>query len=380
MQYKFYLLKQLVLILAAISFVIHLPRIYIDQKHLFLKGNLNNGEDKYHQNINKKKKSSRIISWTSYEMTDDEWDTHIKQFKIKAIQLVKDNINIMKDFTEKNIIFKKKKNEIKSLVIDSDKAICIWINKKKKMIRTTFDHEFCGGYFFIQYAALLCNGEPALLPIVPVKIPFIVESQMVKLLCKKPYEPLYKKYNLVTSTDDINRLSFTLNCNDKVSGSRTKIWILWKVINFIMQVDKAREGLDILMPIAFNKLDHIYNNIGVIFIKYKRGDTIEMLKKEVEEKQSMVLASNYYLRTSRVGADQGKNVRNNVDIVFTSSYVKNSNMTGVKQITTYNKIADYAIYCFTATANNNIVVTLTLNTKDIPIKNLLDKIPESKSV
>ena len=55
-------------------------------------------------------------------------------------------------------------------------------------------------------------------------------------------------------------------------------------------------------------------------------------------------------------------------------------MTGVKHITTYNKIADYAIYCFTATANNNISVTLTLNTKDVPIKNLLDKIPESKSV
>ena len=94
----------------------------------------------------------------------------------------------------------------------------------------------------------------------------------------------------------------------------------------------------------------------------------------------MLLASNYYLRTSHIGASQGKKVRNNVDIVFTSAYVKNSNVSYIKHVTTYNQIADYAIYCFTATVNKNISVTLTLNTQELSVKNLLEEIPDSKPI
>ena len=179
----------------------------------------------------------------------------------------------------------------------------------------------------------------------------MVETELLKLLYKKPYEPKYEKYKLVSECDKINRLTFSLNTDDKITGISTRVWILWKIVTYIMKVDKNREGLDIMMPIAFNKLEHIYNNIGVIFIKYKRGDTIETLSKEVEEKRGMLLASNYYLRTSHIGASQGKKLRNNVDIVFTSAYVKNSNVSYIKHVTTYNQIADYAIYCFTATVH-----------------------------
>ena len=380
MRYKFYLLNRILITVFLLSFAIHLPRIYIDHKQLLLKDNLSNGEDKYHKDINLRKKSSRIISWTSYKLSDSDWDIHIKNFTTKVIKLVKDNINSMQEVNEKNIVYKKKKNEVKSYKIENDKPICIWINKKIKTIRTVFDHEYCGGYFFIQYAALLSNGEPAALPTVPIKIPFMVETELLKLLYKKPYEPKYEKYKLVSECDKINRLTFSLNTDDKITGISTRVWILWKIVTYIMKVDKNREGLDIMMPIAFNKLEHIYNNIGVIFIKYKRGDTIETLSKEVEEKRGMLLASNYYLRTSHIGASQGKKLRNNVDIVFTSAYVKNSNVSYIKHVTTYNQIADYAIYCFTATVNKNISVTLTLNTQELSVKNLLEEIPDSKPI
>ena len=77
-------------------------------KQLLLKDNLSNGEDKYHKDINLRQ-NVKIISWTSYKLSDSDWDTHIKNFTTKVIKLVKDNINVMQEANEKNIVYKKKK-------------------------------------------------------------------------------------------------------------------------------------------------------------------------------------------------------------------------------------------------------------------------------
>lgn len=374
------ILKNYILRIISIIFIIHIPRVYIDNKQYLLKNLIRHGEDSYQHNINEKKDRSRIISWTSYNISNSDWKQHIKKIKTDIITLIRDEIDVMKDISSEEIISYVDNKSIKSYTIDNNNAICVWINNKTKTIRTAYDHEFCGGYFFVKYGALLARGDPPKLPTVPIYTPFIVEKEMLKLLYQNPHKARYQKYKLVNKLEDITRITYRLDKKNKPDNCSTKMWILWNLITGIMDTDKTREGLDIMIPIAFNKLPNIYNNIGVIFIKYKRGDTIDMLDKQIEQKKYGALAVNYYLRLCYHGSKRGERVRNSVDIVYTSSYISNSIMKCTNHITTYNQIADYAIYCFSATIKDNIRVTVTLNTNELNCTRLMASLPNSESV
>ena len=369
---------KIIIIILGLIFIIHIPRLYIDNIN-HLNECIHHGEDEYQKQIQKKNNKSRIIAWTVYNVTNDTWKEFITKFKVEALKLIREELKIMDEISNDEILVSVKKKIIKSYNITTNNAICIWINNETKTIRATFDHAFCGGYFFIKYSEIVFQGNRPKLPSIPVYTPFIVETEMLKLVYNKSYKEIYKKYKLVNNPEDITRITYKLNKKNKPNNASTKTWILWSLIISIMNTDKNRKGLDIMIPIAFNKLANIYNNIGVIFIKYNRGDSLESLTNQINNNKCQALATNYYLRFSKNKGNQGCKIRNNVDIVFTSSYNTNCSID-TTCITTYNNIADYAIYCFSSTMNNNITITVTINTNELESKELLNHLPNSKYI
>ena len=369
---------KIIIIILGLIFIIHIPRLYIDNIN-HLNECIHHGEDEYQKQIQKKNNKSRIIAWTVYNVTNDTWKEFITKFKVETLKLIREELKIMDEISNDEILVSVKKKIIKSYNITTNNAICIWINNETKTIRATFDHAFCGGYFFIKYSEIVFQGNRPKLPSIPVYTPFIVETEMLKLVYNKSYKEIYKKYKLVNNPEDITRITYKLNKKNKPNNASTKTWILWSLIISIMNTDKNRKGLDIMIPIAFNKLANIYNNIGVIFIKYNRGDSLESLTNQINNNKCQALATNYYLRLSKNKGNQGCKIRNNVDIVFTSSYNTNCSID-TTCITTYNNIADYAIYCFSSTMNNNITITVTINTNELESKELLNHLPNSKYI
>lgn len=374
-------IKIIIIIIIIIILLIHIPRICIDTKTLITSNNYDviHGEDMYHKHIDINNNKSRIISWTYFEMSNYDWEIYIQKFKKQSINLIRNELSVINNIQDNKIIIENTDDNILNYDVQHNYAINICINNRLKIIKTVYNHQFCGGYFFTRYSAILGDGIPPILPTVPIITPFVVELSMLRMVYNKYYNSVYKKYTLVKSSKNINRLFYTLEKKNKQVGCSTKVWILWTLITAVMKTDAQRKGLDIMIPIAFNKLKNINNNIGVIFIKYKRGESIQTLEDNINNQKHQAISTNYYLRSSFTnGYKEGKQIRNNVDIVYTSSYIKKNKIKIVRHLTTFTDIADYGIYCFSATTGDTANVTITLNTQSLDINTLLLNIPNSQ--
>ena len=79
---------------------------------------------------------------------------------------------------------------------------------------------------------------------------------------------------------------------------------------------------NIVLPIPFKKLKNVWNNIGVIFIKWpKNGISMNSLETQINENKYHAIATNLFLRGS-TSSSLGIDTRKNVDLVFTSGYVQ----------------------------------------------------------
>ena len=93
--------------------------------------------------------------------------------------------------------------------------------------------------------------------------------------------------------------------------------------------------------------------------------------------EEQLYLQNYYLKLN-IDKKIGKQVRNNVDMIFSSGYIKGPKFTNVKSVTSYNGIPDYGLYCLTGTMGNTVHITLTISTKDIDISKLHELCPGSE--
>ena len=130
----------------------------------------------------------------------------------------------------------------------------------------------------------------------------------------------------------------------------------------------TKRELNVMIPVPFRKEKKISNNIGVIFVKYEDSNIIK-LQNSINTAKYQAISSNYYLKLN-MNKKIGKKVRNNVDIIFSSGYVKNPLNKNIKSITTYNGVPDYGIYCLTAGMGDLIHISLTISTNDIDFNKL----------
>jgi len=133
-----------------------------------------------------------------------------------------------------------------------------------------------------------------------------------------------------------------------------------------------------MIPVPFEDIPGIYNNIGVIFIKWPHtGLTPKQLDDAIKNNSYNAVATNLYLRALNTNSIVGKKTRNSVDIIYSSGYCKNPTILPSSSIVTFNGVADYGIYCCSTTAGKDTHVTLTFSTKDFPVQNLRKYLPKN---
>lgn len=357
-----------------ISFFIHIPRILIEIKSRYCSFKyFSHGEDSYQKSRNLlDNKDKRIISWNYFDMPIEKWEEYLDSTIPQLINLCKTNFyNILGNIRDDQIVSFKNNSDVISYNICGD-VIAILIDKKNQIIKTCFNHEWCSGQFFIQYGTIILNGDNIKIMSYP-KTPFVVEYNFIKMLLNKPHKPISTCFNTNISNNDIKRIYFQINISDYVSNIPYKInkrsIILWNILTILNTVHK--KDYNILIPIPFYNMNNIWNNIGAIFIKWpKSGLTVMELEKTIMDNAYNAIASNIFLR-GNVSSLVGKNIRSNVDIVFSSTYIKNPKIITKSNIVTFSDVADYGIYCLTTTVKDKTDITLTFSTNNFNFERLL---------
>ena len=330
----------------------------------------NHGEDTYQ--IEKSTRDNDVQRVFTYTQLDFKKNIQWQQYLIETIPKLKE---LYKQITE-NYSFEYI-NEKTSLSLEpSKKTIHTIVNMRSKTISTGFDHSYCSGHFFLEYGTVITNGKCPNLPLFP-RYFGIAEYYLIKFAVERPDIPTNPVFSIVKSKKDMKRLFFTLNTNNVPEKCHTRTWILFTILKGVLESIEPKKTLNVMIPVPFKKENKISNNIGVIFVKFNEKTNIIKLQNQIDLAKTQAIASNYYLKLN-INKKIGKEVRNNVDIIFSSGYIKNSKTTNIKSITTYNGIPDYGLYCLTAAIGNVVNITLTISTLDINKEKLQNQFSNSE--
>jgi hypothetical protein len=244
------------------------------------------------------------------------------------------------------------------------------LNDDKKRISIAVDHRYFGGLYFLKLFGDIINCKPIKV-YKESYIPFVSEFTILKMLyfwiTKKPNEPLKMK-------NDINRLVFSYNYNNDINEQKVRRQtiifynILKSVFNGIKRNDK--DFLRVMITVGYESTRKTYNNVGALFIDFYRDTTPEKLEIMLFNNKYQAHATNLLQKY----INNGKYVRNDIDIVLTSGLLyseSNENMSYINSIyTTYLSIAHYPIYIVSFTIGETAYVTITNMSSDVNIEEI----------
>ena len=317
----------------------------------------NHGEDTYQiEKSTRDNQIQRVFTYTIYNFKKNlEWQQYLINTVHKLEQLYK---TVTNDYGFEYI------NSSKNLSLEpSKKVIFTTINMKTKTIRTSFDHSYCSGHFFLKYGTVISKGFCPTLPTFPSMFG-IAEYYLMKFFIERNDIPLNKVFNIVKTREEMKRLYFTLDVKNVPLKCHTRTWILYTVLSNVIKCIDPVKSLNVMIPVPFKEEKKISNNIGVLFIKFDEKTNLLTLQNQIDACKRQAIATNYYLKLN-MNKKIGKDVRNNVDMIFSSGYIKNPQITNMKSITTYNGVPDYGLYCLTGTMGDTVHITLTVSTNDI---------------
>tara|TARA_Y100001980_G_C14552490_1_gene336766 strand:+ start:574 stop:1650 length:1077 start_codon:yes stop_codon:yes gene_type:complete len=332
----------------------------------------NHGEDTYQiEKSTRDNQIQRVFTYTIYNFKKSiEWQQYLINTVHKLEKLYKTITN--------NYGFEYINSSKKLSLKPSEKVIFTTINMKKKSISTSFDHSYCSGHFFLKYGTVISNGTCPNLPTFP-RLFGIAEYYLIKFAIERNDIPLNKVFNIVKNKEEMKRLYFTLDTKKVTPKCHTRTWILYEVLSKVIKCIHPIKSINVMIPVPFKQEKKISNNIGVLFIKFDDKTNILTLQNQIDSCKTQAIATNYYLKLN-MNKKIGKDVRNNVDMIFSSGYIKNNKVTPMKSITTYNGVPDYGLYCLTGTMGNTVHITLTISTNDINFNTLKDMYPNSEVV
>ena len=317
----------------------------------------NHGEDTYQiEKSTRDGQIQRVFTYTIYNFKKTiEWQQYLINTIHKLEKLYK---SITNDYGFEYI-----SNSKKLSLRPSEKIIFTTINMKTKTITTSFDHSYCSGHFFLKYGSVISDGICPTLPKFP-KLFGIAEYYLLKFAIERNDIPVNKVFNIVKTKPEMKRLYFTLDTNNVPPKCKTRTWILYEVLSNVIKCIDPVKTINVMIPVPFKQEKKISNNIGVLFIKFNDKTNILTLQNQIDSASTQAIATNYYLKLN-MNKKLGKDVRNNVDMIFSSGYIQDSKVLPLKSITTYNGVPDYGLYCLTGTMGNTIHITLTISTNDI---------------
>ena len=363
------------MILVVIVIIIHLPRIIIE-----LRSRSSHCEDTYQ--ASKSDGDQRIMSWAKFMLDPAAWQAYVAGLKKRLITFYRENLGaLIEEMTDVQLVKEINDTDIDPFTTEvKGDVLHTEIFHECRVVKTSFNHRWCSGGFFLGYATVLTYGDEPVLPEFPMT-PFLPEYSLLKTYVKGEYIPASPCFSTRDSKpEDIMRLTYQIRDVSNMKGrASTRSYILWHIMSLLGSVHP--KIYNIMIPLPFKAVAGIANNIGVIFIKWpEKGMSAEELDKLIHRKSITAVGTNLYLRGLNTSGELGKKTRNNVDIVFTSGYVRSPEVSPVASHVTFNGVADYGIYVFSITVKNQTDISMTFSTKDFPLRKLEEALEQKDLV
>ena len=168
-------------------------------------------------------------------MNKKDWNVYVKKIRNNLILLYRKEFqDLLFDVLDKELVSFRNTTEVTSYNLHGH-VVSTWIDNKEQIIRTCFNHEWCSGYFFLQYGSIIYQGEcpnPANFP----NMPFIAEYSCLKMLINKPHLPISDCFSTNIPISDIKRIQYQINISKKPKCISSRTYILWnvmKTLNFV---------------------------------------------------------------------------------------------------------------------------------------------------
>ena len=370
------LLKIILYIICFILFIcIFLRILLLIRKKIY---RYTHSEDIYHRNIKKMSTNKDNIS-RLFVITDCS-----KMNKVNFKNYIIEKIPILLEFHKKwfsKVLSNKKNNQIVSIYYDYNTK---WKNTKtfssifyldKRILITTFNHVYAGGYHLIMYGQKITDSK--IIPNIKnsPKSLILPEYYALKTLYDYYKSNDINKLKLYNNRQSIVRLYSNISENIIKLSYQENISLKTKIIHYIFNnlinaFPKSKKMIRILFPVIFLPENNVFNNVSAIVINFKRNMTIKKLEKQIKKNNHQMIGGNYLSQFSFL---KSNTFRKSVDIVCTMSYWKEAKYN-LDTMVTFENLAIYPIYMTVLTNNNNINISYTISSKEINEKVIIDKL------
>ena len=321
-------------------------------------------EDSYHLLRNKEDGGRIIVKFIKNQYSS------IEEIKNKTQTLIecynKNNIHKIQPHDSKCVFTDS--NEYNNFGEDVNYHYKMFVNSNDNVIYGDFKHKYIGGAYLRDFmlssvSTQQVSNEKYYPHSSPINIfPFVKLLYNYKSLPKITGDLL----RLAPSKTGIQRYvnTYTIDRQDKSKYS-SRIIIIFNALKTIQQTLHIGRPLVCYLPVAFNHVYGVSNNIGILFIEIFEQDTIDTFTKRFEQNKYHALATNFILLNNlhKISIHNGSNIRKSVDIVLTSLYYNCDEPEDESMLQwTYENVAEYPIYIAISSCvmKEKIVVSQTI--------------------
>lgn len=254
----------------------------------------------------------------------------------------------------------------------------------KKLLVTTFNHTYAGGYHYIMYGQLITDAKK--IPNIPKRPIMLGVPEFYALKClfyrpdKSPPNALQltlhsdpakmERCYTVLSHNQINSYFDTVNVGQNLSTKshtantlipfRSRL-IYYTLMHAVKAFPKMYRKLRVLFPVAFQPEPHVFNNISAVLLEFDNSMTLQDTHEALMATTYQAVGGNYIAQFNCIGS---KDVKSYVDMVITMAYWKDMTYE-YPNIVTYTGLADYPLYCTLMSSNSNVVASFTLSSPEV---------------
>lgn len=262
-------------------------------------------EDNYQKQRNKI--YSPIVSRIELYKKDDYnqvvQNMQIDKFSKMMEDIKKSNFNLNpNDIIDKNI-----KTHIFDVLFDDDNLHIYYM----------MNHEYIGGGTFLKGGNKSFNENS---PVCYKSNVFLGLLLLPKFLI---HYPIPNIKNPIPINDKIQRFCVSTSYKkEQIGNLNTRAFVLKQILDELYISLSLDRPLYYYLPVAFETLCNVKNNVGVIFLSYIPSYSVQDLTKQLEQNKYQAIVTNSILLTkiNKFFKSDGKNIRSKVDAVITMGY------------------------------------------------------------
>ena len=273
-----------------IEFINYLFFTYFNFCYKYL--NLKTKEDNYHIDKQNTKERNKVI---------------IKINNMDNFHNIKNNsYNVL---SEKSII-NYLNIPLKSIIDDTNNKFHVYLLNNEN-ICILFNHYYIsGGFMFLLLNKLFNSKEPVYLKTSPfygiINLPryILYLSSLTK-----------KKYNITNNYQGTKFLKIK-----NIYSNNKRYHSYWIVLNNIYNKLKFNRPITVGMSVAFDDIDYLNNNVGMIIFEFDINDTIDTIEQKIKDNYYQVYCSNFLLHLPTPIFNY--EIRDYLDCIISSMYIK----------------------------------------------------------